>query len=515
MAKCTDALKNTYALGIAIAMIAGYGLLRSANSGIYLSRFSLVDSSFIFMTDLAFNVTSASVTVLCAATIAVLSARGHLPSFSIPIWPPALLLVLCGLAASTGAFDMLPPVEGHIASAAIFAVGSTLLSLAWIELFALERPIDAVVHIACGTLVGVVARYAFSNMPAPFGTIGTLFAVLAGAALLAYARKALPPTLGDEAVTPEIPASRTSRFRAFDEISDTLIAFCVLEAVIGLVNSFMLAAGMHFEGSGGVPHVAMTVAAIIFGVFAFVTHRAPKASTAFRIAFPIIAAMVVFVPFMSEGYSRVFSTLLLLSYDFMAILITYQVARAANKHRVSSYELLGISSTAASACLLGALLLGYTFGQGDAQGVSASMRFLVLGCAVIYLLAMALVFFSRDRRRKHGALRKVGASELASNASEEVKTKARSTKEVDDALETQTPNEDAHPSVERICGMLAAEHKLTERETEVLAYLARGRSNTYIAEELCLSPTTVRGHIRNIYTKLDVHKRQELIDLFE
>lgn len=62
---------------------------------------------------------------------------------------------------------------------------------------------------------------------------------------------------------------------------------------------------------------------------------------------------------------------------------------------------------------------------------------------------------------------------------------------------------------------LADEFRLTERETEVLAYLARGRSNTYIAEELVLSPTTVRGHIRNIYAKLDVHKRQELIDLFQ
>ena len=54
---------------------------------------------------------------------------------------------------------------------------------------------------------------------------------------------------------------------------------------------------------------------------------------------------------------------------------------------------------------------------------------------------------------------------------------------------------------------------LTEREEEVLAQLARGRSATYIGEALYLSPNTVRGHIKKIYVKLGVHSKQELIDL--
>ena len=44
--------------------------------------------------------------------------------------------------------------------------------------------------------------------------------------------------------------------------------------------------------------------------------------------------------------------------------------------------------------------------------------------------------------------------------------------------------------------------------------LARGRSASFIAEDLVCSPATVRTHMKSIYTKLGVHSKQELIDLF-
>lgn len=53
---------------------------------------------------------------------------------------------------------------------------------------------------------------------------------------------------------------------------------------------------------------------------------------------------------------------------------------------------------------------------------------------------------------------------------------------------------------------------LTNREVEVLLLLAEGRSSSYIAEELVLSANTVRGYVKNIYQKLDVHSKQDVID---
>lgn len=57
------------------------------------------------------------------------------------------------------------------------------------------------------------------------------------------------------------------------------------------------------------------------------------------------------------------------------------------------------------------------------------------------------------------------------------------------------------------------EYGLTARETEIMSYIAQGNTVPHIAAELVVSENTVRTHSKRIYTKLDIHKKQELIDL--
>ena len=47
---------------------------------------------------------------------------------------------------------------------------------------------------------------------------------------------------------------------------------------------------------------------------------------------------------------------------------------------------------------------------------------------------------------------------------------------------------------------------LSEREREVLAAMAEGRSNQAICERLFLSPKTVEAYVHNVFTKLDLHQ---------
>jgi DNA-binding NarL/FixJ family response regulator len=54
--------------------------------------------------------------------------------------------------------------------------------------------------------------------------------------------------------------------------------------------------------------------------------------------------------------------------------------------------------------------------------------------------------------------------------------------------------------------------ELSEREREVLQLLARGLPNSQIAQTLVVSPKTVRNHVSNIFTKLQVRDRAEAID---
>lgn len=63
------------------------------------------------------------------------------------------------------------------------------------------------------------------------------------------------------------------------------------------------------------------------------------------------------------------------------------------------------------------------------------------------------------------------------------------------------------------CRLLQERYGLSDRETEIAALVAQGRSRPYIREQLFISTNTVATHIKHIYGKLDIHSKEELIDM--
>lgn len=70
---------------------------------------------------------------------------------------------------------------------------------------------------------------------------------------------------------------------------------------------------------------------------------------------------------------------------------------------------------------------------------------------------------------------------------------------------TAPSHEPHHPVVQPLV------EPLSERELDVLRLLATGMSNPEIADQLFIATSTVRSHLKNIYGKLNVHKRWDAV----
>ncbi len=58
------------------------------------------------------------------------------------------------------------------------------------------------------------------------------------------------------------------------------------------------------------------------------------------------------------------------------------------------------------------------------------------------------------------------------------------------------------------------QYNITQRENEIIEFIVNGKSNKDIAQLLFISDNTVKNHIYNIYKKMGINSRFELISIF-
>ncbi len=114
-----------------------------------------------------------------------------------------------------------------------------------------------------------------------------------------------------------------------------------------------------------------------------------------------------------------------------------------------------------------------------------------------------------DRKRLEQAVSVVRESLLdAADAADKASRRARAMADALD-LAAQSLSGSTTPA---LADALQSAH-LSDREREVLAKVAAGKTNRVIAEELFLSPNTVKTHVSALLRKLDVHTRVQLAAL--
>lgn len=63
--------------------------------------------------------------------------------------------------------------------------------------------------------------------------------------------------------------------------------------------------------------------------------------------------------------------------------------------------------------------------------------------------------------------------------------------------------------------LFSRDYQLTPREQHILQLLLENKTNVEIADDLCISIGTAKAHVHNIFAKVEVKKRQQLLDIYE
>ena len=139
----------------------------------------------------------------------------------------------------------------------------------------------------------------------------------------------------------------------------------------------------------------------------------------------------------------------------------------------------------------------------------AQVRTLIVVTSGLYAAGMVVYALWRGLRADHEAF--VGMGDLGGGRGAGLASPSVPTASGDIPAPDASDALLGEASIEARCDELARTYGLTAREREVLGFLAHGHNGVYIGEELVISPNTVRTHIHNIYRKLNVTSREDIL----
>ena len=211
----------------------------------------------------------------------------------------------------------------------------------------------------------------------------------------------------------------------------------------------------------------------------------------------VLVALTPLLPLFNETLTNIVS----FSISVFDILIWCLLAFIVFEKRISSVIVFGFGR--------GIFMAGGTVGwvigtRVMPQIIGTSFEIMVyIAMAFLILISTTLVFSEKDFDSLFSAI-----SEIELDIDDVSFDLSGDTGRLDKVTDHERPYQAA-------CKNVGALAKLSTREQSILELLAMGRGSENIAKRLSISLNTVRTHTHNIYAKLDVHSRQELISLIE
>ena len=378
---------------------------------------------------------------------------------------------------------LLCALRGHVGETAImlletvFWTAASVPALAWIEsFFAIYRVLGPSGCLAVSGACYIVNALFLTIRDALGGWMGT-FAL--AAIVLAGAWGCLVTAARYTPSEPEAQAAGSLRQVSAFVPARLAMVLLVLGLTWKLTNQFVGQQGILWD-AGGFSAWGVVLGGLLAGaVLLMVPHgRVPAFGLLLRWAIALTGIAWLLAPYCAQSAPLVASTLACATYVFQGALMPCLIAGVCYGNSIavcpaaalmlSLFRIGGLLGTALQ------MALGTVAPEGEA------LHLLSVACASVLFLLVPLV-----------PSRVAGAEVLA--------------------MERYPEEQDPLSDLEAAVRAVADKAGLTDRETDVLALLFYGKKREEIADELGISPWTVKRHVGKIFDKTGVHSVSELI----
>lgn len=270
---------------------------------------------------------------------------------------------------------------------------------------------------------------------------------------------------------------------AFKSFAGVLFCVAALETIAPTMNYMGLANTLSSSAQLGVVCAAQASAALV--LFFVLKHlRAPLHSVQFfKFVTPVLILALFPVPFAGRSYSLAMLFIgSCLHFVVVSSLFCVDAMAIARKGKLS-FEFFYATGLFTLMAVCAALEEIMPMVLQTSSSTDLLVVFGVFFC--IYILSMAFMFARRQRQEPAG-----------SPLPPEPATRKTAPSPSGPALRARIVQRD---------------FQLSDRETEILELILRGKNVPAIAEELVISQNTVRSHVKRIYRATGIHTRQELI----
>ena len=222
---------------------------------------------------------------------------------------------------------------------------------------------------------------------------------------------------------------------------------------------------------------------ILSGVWISIYPRfSPEAI--YRVVFPLTATAYLLLPFLGSGFFYAFVTISFLIFAIVSALMVITCLQVSRDFSLQPMFVYGIfAGIVYLAAALGSVV-GYVFMGTGNFGLT---QLLIIALIAVYILTFVLILAKRKQQDK---------------ASQVPDFSIQGSGSVSDTIIIR-------------CQQIQETFSLSERETEIAVLLACGRDAPAIAKKLFISENTVRTHMKNFYKKLDVHNKQDFLNLLD